>query len=201
MPSGKTHQRINEAAIALGAPTAFALAWVATHNLLQALTITGYALAGMLFGTYFADPDLDQDHVTRAEARLRRIPVLGLPLYLLFVVFWYPYAKQTRHRGRSHWPVVGTLLRLGYILLMFTVLNAIARSILFGTPKDWADPLLALGAWIVRNPAKAGAWVAGECLADLLHALADRLWPARTRTARVRWRDLDRSAARRELER
>ncbi len=187
MPSGKIHQRVNEAALLLGTPTAFALTWYATSDVRMALEITGYALAGMLFGTYFADPDLDQDHITRTEARIRRWPVVGIPLYIAFVAFWYPYAKQTRHRGLSHAPIIGTLLRLGYILLVFTLINTIGRWILFGTPKGWGDLLTSLIVWMVRRPEQAGAWIAGECLADLLHALADRLWPATVRTASVRW--------------
>lgn len=187
MPSGKIHQRVNEAAILLGAPTAFTLTWYATSDVRMALEITAYALAGMLFGTYFADPDLDQDHITHTEARIRRWPVVGLPLYIAFVAFWYPYAKQTRHRGLSHQPIVGTLLRLGYILLAFTLINAVGRWVIFGTPRGWSDLLLSLGVWIVGHPAQAGAWIAGECLADILHVLADRLWPAKVRTASVRW--------------
>lgn len=192
MPSGKTHRRINEAAGALGAPATFALTWYATGDPVQALTISAYALAGMVFGTYFADPDLDHDHITHTEARLRRIPFVGLPLYVAFVAFWYPYARQTRHRGLSHRPIVETLLRLGYILLVFALINAVARWAIFGTPKGWGDLLLALAAWIIRNPARAGAWVAGECLADLLHALADALWPAAIHKTSVRWRVPDR---------
>lgn len=187
MPSGKIHQRVNEAAILLGTPTTFALTWYATSDVRMALEIAGYALAGMLFGTYFADPDLDQDHITRTEARIRRWPVVGVPLYIAFVAFWYPYAKQTRHRGLSHRPVIGTLLRLGYILLVFMLINTVGRWILFGTPKGWADLLLSLIIWIIHRPGQASAWVAGECLADLLHTLTDRLWPAKVRTASVRW--------------
>lgn len=188
MPSGRTHRRINEAAILLGTPAAFAFTWHAAGDPVQALVITAYAAAGMVFGTYFADPDLDHDHITHTEASLRRIPFVGLPLYVAFVAFWYPYARLTSHRGVSHRPVVGTLLRLGYILLMFTAMNALARWAVFGTPKGWDDLLFALWAWILRNPAKAGAWIAGECLADLLHALADALWPASAHKTSVRWR-------------
>lgn len=187
MPSGKVHQRVNEAALVLGTPMAFALAWYATRDVQMACEVAAYALAGMSFGTYFADPDLDHDHITRTEARIRRWPVVGLPLYLAFVAFWYPYAKQTRHRGLSHRPIIGTLLRLGYILLVFTLVNAIGRWIIFGAPKGWDDLLFALIAWIARHPAQAGPWIAGECLADILHVLTDRLWPAKVRTASVRW--------------
>ncbi len=188
MPSGKIHQRINEAALALCTPTAFALTWYATSDVAYALEITGYALAGMLFGTYFADPDLDQDHITRTEARIRRWPIVGLPLYVAFVIFWYPYAKQTRHRGLSHQPVIGTLLRLGYILLFFLVANTIGRWVIFGKPKGWGELPLSLLVWIVRHPAQAGAWIAGECFADALHTLADHLWPVAVHKTAVRWR-------------
>jgi len=172
----------------VGTPAAFALAWYVTKDPAHALAISAYALAGMLYGTYFADPDLDSEHITHTEARLRRIPIVGLPLYVVFVAFWYPYAKHVRHRGISHRPIVGTLLRLGYILLMFTLINTLVRWAIYGTPEGWDGLLLALGEWIVHNPAKAVAWVAGECLADLLHVLADALWPAAVHKTSVRWR-------------
>lgn len=192
MPSGKTHQRINEAAMALATPAAFAVAWSVTDDPVQAAILTAYGLGGMLFGTYLADPDLDHDHITHTEARIRKIRVLGRPLHLLFVAFWYPYARMSKHRGPSHWPVVGTLGRLGYIIAMLALLNALGRWVLLGTPEHWADPLLALIVWGVRNPARAGAWMAGECLADFLHSLTDRFWPHPVqRTRRVGWRSLD----------
>lgn len=202
MPSGKTHERINEIATAVAMPATLILALRATGDLGRSLTITAYGLAGMLFATFFADPDLDHDHITLTEARLRQIPFVGLPLYVLFTAFWYPYARLSRHRGISHRPIIGTLLRLGYILIAFALINAVGRWILFGTPQNWTAPFLALFRWIVANPFEAGAWIAGVCLIDALHTLADFAWPHPVyRTARVSWRSLDRAAASRTWER
>jgi uncharacterized metal-binding protein len=67
--------------------------------------------------------------------------------------FWRLYARTHRHRGFSHWPVLGTAERAAWVL---------------------AAPILAMvvGGWTVPWEA-AGLWFAGLCLADLLHEIMD----------------------------
>ena len=69
-----------------------------------------------------------------------------------------PYGWLRKHRGLSHWPVVGTLDRLAWF-----VGPALAAWALSGRETDWAG--LALLA-------------AGLALADLLHIIMDR-WERR----------------------
>lgn len=68
------------------------------------------ALGGML-----VDPDLSDQHniTTHTEHRMWRIsPLVGY----VFQVYWYPLSILIRHRSwLSHWPLVGTTLRIVYL--------------------------------------------------------------------------------------
>lgn len=68
------------------------------------------AIGGMLI-----DPDLSDQHniTTHTEQRMWRIsPLLGY----VFQVYWYPLSILIKHRAWiSHWPVVGTTIRILYM--------------------------------------------------------------------------------------
>lgn len=136
-----------------------ALAW-ATLPLAVAdvryLAVTAGVMTGFVVG-----PDLDLDGLSGAEMRvIRRSRVLGFVWWLL----WLPYAKLFKHRGSSHWPVIGTLGRALYLL---------------------GPPLLGLYLLDVRIPWEwLGLWFCGLTLADLAHIIADRFWSAWKRKAR-----------------
>lgn len=57
-----------------------------------------------VFGGLCLSPDLD----------IRSRP---LKRWGIFKVFWYPYRDFFKHRGVSHWLFVGSLTRLGYLLI------------------------------------------------------------------------------------
>lgn len=91
------------------------------------------ALGGML-----VDPDLSDQHdiTTHTERRMWRLsPLVGY----LFQVYWYPLALLIRHRAWvSHWPIVGTTLRIVYL---FGPPLAYVLVFLYGLPFDplgWA---------------------------------------------------------------
>jgi len=94
----------------------------------------GWVVAGGVLAGVLLTPDLDQSKT--------------------------PYGWLRKHRGLSHWPVVGTLDRLAWFAG-----PALAAWLASGREADWAG--LALLA-------------AGLCLADLLHSIMD--W------AETRWR-------------
>lgn len=124
MPSGKSHT-------------------IATTTLSLSLTLvslcygtieTAIMGAGALTGLII-DPDLDQDGWTISEARVGKI----------WFLLWYPYGKLFKHRGISHWPIIGTLTRAWFILpLAF-----------------WIDLQIVL------------LFFGGLCLADILHIIMD----------------------------
>lgn len=82
---------------------------------------------------------------------------------------WKPYAKLFRHRGVSHWPLIGTLTRLAYILSPpVTLWVAVELAIWW---HGIVFPRLVLPLWVGQFIV---AVFVGLCLSDLLHWVADR---------------------------
>ena len=71
-----------------------------------------FAILGMFLGD-IVGPDQDQETISGEEwAVIKRLGPLGF----LWVGFWYPYALLFRHRGVSHWPLLGTFTRWLYLV-------------------------------------------------------------------------------------
>lgn len=137
MPSGSVHT-ITTIALAVGT--------VATG---QPTAATVGVLSGLILS-----PDLDVDKGFIGLAHLRRVPVIGWLLAVAWRVFWYPYAKIVPHRSPiSHAPIVGTLLRVGYLAVPVLAIN-------------YAGVGMAL-------PAGFGLWLAWLAVADGLHIILD----------------------------
>lgn len=83
-------------------PTGAVVAW-----LTEAPMIGVDAAFGCLLGI-IVSPDLDIDHRTVSENVLPGI------LGWLWFIYWWPYAKLHKHRGSSHWPLIGTMVRVVY---------------------------------------------------------------------------------------
>jgi uncharacterized metal-binding protein len=139
MASGATHR-----AVAAGAALVLALAvGAATQDHVLALA----AGAGCYGGRYI-HPDWDQNHSAPWWRR--------------------PYALMIRHRSPlSHWPVVGTLGRLAYLIVPP---GLVAEAALFAL--GWRAPLVWLD-W--RDLALGAAAVGGLMVSDTLHWVLD--WP------------------------
>lgn len=140
MPSKQVHDAISSTA----SVAAFSIGqWVV--GLDPALSVT------MMFGVWCGiplTPDLDV-----AENRKKRT---------VWNIFWYPYAKFMPHRHPlSHWPVLSTLLRLLYIVLLPALV------------------LLAFDQWYNVTTLLYGyrdfviAWFFGLVISDTLHWFAD----------------------------
>ena len=141
---------------------------------------------GYICGGLFLDPDLDMEEVTAVEERLlRRVPPLGV----LFVLFWYPFALIAKHRGLSHTPIVGTLFRAGYLLVM-SVLSILALGSLGQLARwltahyGWAyeggldlvwsfKAILSWFRFLWTHARFIGFFLSGWALADLLHLFFD----------------------------
>ncbi|HEX9922643.1 MAG TPA: DUF2227 family putative metal-binding protein [Anaerolineae bacterium] len=93
-------------------PVAAAATWWLTDGDLTTVTIAGTGcLSGLLIS-----PDLDMETVTVSEYWLVR---WTLGLGWLWVMLWYPYALIARHRGLSHTPVIGTVGRALYLIILY----------------------------------------------------------------------------------
>jgi uncharacterized metal-binding protein len=161
MPNIKTHDRIT-AVCAIPV----AIASIAIANQLNNPTIPALSIPGFLFSGYMFGPDLD----------LRSRPYYRWG-YLRWI--WIPYQKLVPHRSAlSHGPVVGTSLRLLYLilwaflLLFFTLLGqslwAVMQDvILLLNEKDWST-LIRLVLIRGQNPV-------GHSLATFLN-LAEQMF-------------------------
>lgn len=111
---------------------------------------------GAIIGGVLLSPDLDQDGKTKTETLMERVPLLGT----LWFMFWYPYARAIKHRHwSSHAPIIGTLGRLLYMLLMLSPLWYMMFY-------KWGLAVPSFPWW--------GPWtIAGLMLSDSFHWLRD----------------------------
>lgn len=73
-------------------------------------------------------PDHDVDAGNFTDTIIRRVSPRA---QWLWRKFWTPYALAIPHRGKfSHFPVLGTLVRLGYILVSANMVFLIGRFVL-----------------------------------------------------------------------
>jgi len=73
--------------------------------------------------------------------------------------FWYLYGRLFKHRGISHWPVIGTLTRMIYMVIL-----AVPVVLLMGWGWWLSDRLTDLWSYV---------WLGGLVLADVLHYVLD----------------------------
>ena len=145
MSDGKTHAT---ATTALVFPVAMTSMLLMPHDPLSGAIIGGLGcLTGLII-----DPDLDIENITRSEWQvIKRFWIFGM----LWVVFWYPYARAIPHRSPlSHWPLLGTAGRVLYLLLWVAFWYPYARAIPHRSPlSHWplvgtAGRVLYLLLWI-----------------------------------------------------
>lgn len=104
----------------------------------------------------------------------------------MWFAFWWPYAWLIPHRSPiSHWPVLGTLIRLVYILLLGSIFWYGASWLVTGAGAFLPSPNSKLIEWL-------GWALLGLTLSDALHFLMDVLpfFRERSRRRRTWWRRL-----------
>lgn len=111
--------------------------------------VFGPIFLGTLVGTIWLSPDLDLNHSKPSQRWGILQPV------------WKKYAKKNKHRGISHFPIIGNISRIAYILTRFIGL-----------------PLVALVALIVNYPpilVHLILFISGVELYCLSHIISDHL--------------------------
>ncbi len=180
MPSGVTHDRI----------TLWILPWVAgitygfTNNGDLTLILSGgFLFSGMMFG-----PDLDIDSIQYKRWSIIR----GI---------WLPYRKFLRHRSvLSHGPIIGTCLRIAYLLMMIAWVSIFVVAIAqlcFGFTWNWQDfvqeQLLLLRKYLQETIALA----VGLEIGAMSHSISD--WIASSRKLRLKNKSSKNSVATKQL--
>ncbi len=109
MPGGKVHSAITLATVTgLIAPS---FVWGNQGDIYM-------YIAGAMVGVMLT-PDHDVDGGNFTDTIIRRVSPIAQKVWRMF---WTPYALILPHRGKlSHFPVLSTLVRLGYILLVLNL--------------------------------------------------------------------------------
>jgi len=156
MPSGKTHDRV----------TLWSLPWlvgisfgITRSGELTLILAGGYLFSGLMFG-----PDLDIYSVQyKRWGILRHI--------------WLPYQKTLRHRSKlSHGLIVGTVLRVVYLLTLVALIGALGVAIaqlVVGFAWNWQDFATNVKTGLIRYRIEAIALFIGLELGAVSHILAD----------------------------
>jgi uncharacterized metal-binding protein len=126
----------------------------------HAIAMAGGCLAGLLL-----TPDLDVDTGSDSDDWIRRL--FGRGPAIVWWILWRPYSYLIPHRSPlSHFPIVGTVIRLGYVSLiawvtvwlldlLVTLQIPAIRSIPWWFPLGFTGLALAdLGHWILDNTIK-----------------------------------------------
>ena len=114
MPSGRVHLRIES--MLLFACTSLGGLLLATRSI-RAEALVAFVI-GYGFSMLFLSPDLDL-----ARSRASRRWGIGR-------VLWWPYAALFKHRGKSHHPILGSLTRILYLLLLLCLIGAAVVTLL-----------------------------------------------------------------------
>ncbi len=120
---------------------------------------------GYVVGTFLLSPDVDLPGSKPAKR------------WGLLRCIWFPYQSLSRHRGISHLPVIGSLLRLLYLIglvlfLYFTLLGVISTL-----DKSIAGVLSGFNPFELLSEVfrdeKSLYFVAGIICADTVHIILD----------------------------
>ncbi|MEB3357821.1 MAG: metal-binding protein [Synechococcales bacterium] len=156
MPSGRTHDRI----------TLWSLPAVVVLSLLRTRSggLTLAIAAGFLFGALMLGPDLD----TRSIHYKR---------WGVFRWIWIPYRGSMKHRSPlSHWPIVGTVVRVTYVLVWALLLVLGSLSLVneaFQLGWTWDEMGHMVSQSLTTHRSLVWMLVVGLELGALSHYLAD----------------------------
>lgn len=147
MPNGDVHNTFTISLCVITAPIAFVVTDVNTAALYTAGVIAGI----------FITPDLDQSEIHSVKPQQMVGNLLGEWVEYIYRIIWYPYGLLIAHRDwRSHAPIIGTLIRVGYLYCIYWLVCWNLRI----TPPEVNIPV---------------PLIVGLCLADTQHFILDQL--------------------------
>ncbi|MCL2925064.1 MAG: metal-binding protein [Trichodesmium sp. MAG_R04] len=155
MPSGRTHDRITLWSLPIVTGLSFGLVH-STH--LTLFVSGGFLFSGLMFG-----PDLDINS--------RQFQRWGW-----FKWLWRPYQRSLNHRSfLSHGPIIGTALRLLYLLNWLVVLVVLSSIIdkLLGLELSILGFITSLWPLLSQNYQEVIALLVGLELGSMSHSLSD----------------------------
>ncbi len=155
MAAGRTHDIVN-----------LSILPVAVYYL-QPENFTGF-ISGYLIGTFLITPDNDIYH-SRPNRRWK---------FLRFL--WYPYTKIFSHRGISHLPVIGSITKIVYLLLVLSVFVAFTGLLLqlfldASVIDDFKDISKDEILNIIKSPFVV-SFLIGFILAEMVHRITDIIY-------------------------
>lgn len=159
MPDGATHFAANALT---GVGMTFAAAWYAPDAFAP-------VAVGSIIGA-FITPDMDVDHTTETEKLMRKVPVVGTAIQAA----WLPYALNMKHRGPSHWPVLGTLGRAAYLALILAAFYFFVFGVLGYFYVDTDSVREFSIRWITKE--RSACMIAAWCIQDFIHWLMDGMF-------------------------
>lgn len=154
MPSGKTHKRVNISiwTILLG------------YSLIYGMYgRVKWFLIGFIFGTYFMTPDLDLEGSAPDQN------------WGAFHVVWNVYAKKFKHRQRSHSLILGTPLRMIYLIAV-SISIYLAYSFLIVENVNYDIFVNVYNFIIIQHQNQSWQFFLGIYVSDLIHLILDELF-------------------------
>jgi uncharacterized metal-binding protein len=150
MPSGKIHS-----ALTLATVTGVLAPYLIVQFDGNPWLYGAGCVAGLL-----VSPDMDVDKGNISDQLIRKV---SRPAQWLWRLFWTPYSLLIPHRHFiSHFPIFGTLVRIGYIFMIINILN-----LLLFTVSSLFDTVSFVWLW-------NWSFFFGLCHVDAIHFVVDK---------------------------
>jgi len=155
------------------------LALAKSHEFLNLFALPGFLyflpketylpfILGYTIGTFFLSPDLDLKH-SKPTKRWKFLKII-----------WYPYQKVFKHRGLSHIPILGTFLRLFYLMFVLTLIYIMLYLLIPNHWKEGSEILSSINPLVLIESIAYKEWafytILGLLASELMHTVVDVLW-------------------------
>ncbi len=152
MASGRTHDTVN------------LVAFPPIVYYLKPVDFLGFT-AGYLFGTFFLSPDNDLYHSLPSKR------------WKILRFIWKPYSLFFSHRGVSHLPIIGSMLRLFYLVVVFSLFYLLIYlfSVKFFPESKNYFKSITFDISILESPFFV-SFLVGLFLSEIIHIITDMVY-------------------------